>query len=105
MHVDNTNERVQQIRRRLIHAQVMFERAERTCGGVAEFLCAQGVPPEIWEKVKAQDLHTIELSYQHTRDLLLFEIAMLTGTPEDFQTFVDAFLGNGKPTAPSTPSS
>jgi len=94
MQTGNDEDQVTQIRKRLIHAQVMFERAERASGGVAEYLRTQGVPPEICEKVREQDLRAVELVHEHTRCLLLFEMAMVTGTSEDFRTFVDTFLGN-----------
>lgn len=96
MQTGNNEDQVTQIKKRLIHAQVMFERAERASGGVADYLHTQGVPPDICKKIREQDLHAVQLSHERTRCLLLFEIAMLTGTADDFRTFVDTFLGNKK---------
>jgi hypothetical protein len=98
MQTGNHEDRIREIRKKLIQAQVLFEQTERDGSASAACLRQLGAPEDICIRAEANDRNAMRLVHEHTRSLLLFEIAYISGDPEDFKKFVDTFF-LGKKTA------
>ena len=92
MQTGNKSARLQEIRKRHIRAQVVYERAKRSSGAVGQLLRDQGAPEEVWRGVNEQEARALELSFRHMRAMELFQTALVTGAQSDFRAFVDAFV-------------